>query len=434
MSKNYQIIPSYEAYYPKLIELFESARLEIYMASWLIDFDTEIKPGMTFSSLLRSSAARGVRIHILLFENPIEKWVLPKSIPGCSIKLAPPFGPKLNFPFNHLLALSLRSQGFPANAKISSVHQKYIAIDGQQVLIGQTDLNHERRGNIQTKSVNSRGFIWHEFGLLVACPSQFWDFCSRNHDAGGHADHPGPPFVGSFSKPESELDLYHKLIQTAKSSILIENQIFFNTGICKHELANALINRLRVAYEKREDFHVLIVTNNGQPDLDCGNHDKFIKLYKQQTRHYLDTLMVQASIPTDWLNSRFKICRMGNHSPTHFIHSKIMIIDGSKGTLSSTNLTDRSLRPDLQDRELGIRLDAYPGLVQDLQMKMFRTYVAKQQANTPTTLRSILKAVDTQESLLVSEKPFSETNIAAKKAGLLAFGATAKTAAHGIFW
>ena len=184
--------------------------------------------------------------------------------------------------------------------------------------------------------------------------------------------------------------------------------------------------------KSNENFHVLIVTNDGQPDLDCGNHDKFIKLYKQQTRHYIDCLMEATGIPEGWLNRHFKICRMGNHKPTYFIHSKIMIVDGKKGVLSSTNLTDRSLRKDIQDRELGIKLECQKGLTQELMTQMLNTYSTGERGFS--TVKEAMHQIDSPQSLLVSEKPFSATNIPAKKAGLMAFGATAKTAAHGIFW
>lgn len=434
MTKNYQIIQSYDDFYPKLIELFESAQSEIFMASWLVDFECEIRPGLFFSDLLQQTSDRGIKINLLVFENPIEDWNSPALLPiNCCLKLAKPFGKHIRFPANLYCSWIWRDKNLPLKQPINGMHQKYIAVDGKTVLLGQTDLNHERRGNFRNRAGNSRGFIWHEFGLVLPCSSDFWRFCKDNFRLAGHANRPGKPFVGSFENEFEELPKYLDLIDRAERYILIENQIFFCTDICQHAIGKSILKRLHRAHQEKKTFYVLIVTNDGQPDLDCGSHDDYIRLFKRQTQYYLECLILDNHIPETWINQHFRICHLGNHDPTYFLHSKIIIADGTSGFLSSTNLSDRSLRRGFRDRELGTCLDGFPGLASDLENLMLTAY-AHHGEPPAKNIPDLMESWKEKKGLLNQDMQFSLKDMPSKKIKMAVFGNAIKALNHGIFW
>lgn len=428
---SFEIIDSYYDFYRELIKAFRRAKHTIYYTSWLLDFSTEVGPNLTFQDLVNECTSRGVKLKFLIFYNPLSPWKKPKAHPLVNIKYVYSFGEDVSLLIKTAVKINYRKNHLHSPLFYNGMHQKYFAVDSNLIYLGQVDINPQRTGDLFKWQYNEEGFIWHEFGLKAPCTEEFWSFCEKNFDEMAHYNlTDSKQLFGSFSGENDELVLIEKLVTSAKKSVYIENQQFFCTHKCSHNLAQSIVSRLKQAFKQSEDFYIHILSNNDQPDLDSGNQDLLIKTIKFQTKIYFEMLFKKADIPMHWANKHFKITRLEKGDKPLFVHSKFIIVDEQILYFSSANLTERSLG-NSRDRELGVLVENKARVRTFL--KRILSFYAQKNLSTDLVKGALLEA-DKPTSIMVSEKPFNTKCLGLKWLATRAFTGCAQLLNRGRFY
>eukprot|EP00834_Sanchytrium_tribonematis_P003501 NODE_136_length_16465_cov_1.184957.p4 type:complete len:593 gc:universal NODE_136_length_16465_cov_1.184957:16464-14686(-) len=178
------------------------------------------------------------------------------------------------------------------------------------------------------------------------------------------------PWSVGTNMEKSILEAYIGLIRSAKKYVYIENQFFVsnasNSTVVKNTIAFEIVNRIKLAHEKGENFkvYVIIPLMPGFADLtgDEGNTTKLIlefqaKTISKGTGSILQTL-AQSNINGDHYFCVFGLRNFaikGAKCATEqiYIHSKLMIVDDCKCVLGSANINDRSMEGN-RDSEIAV--------------------------------------------------------------------------------
>lgn len=220
--------------------------------------------------------------------------------------------------------------------------------------------------------LNGLGYYWHELGALVPCTPEIFRWCEMNHD-NIHVHPPLPVGCG-----ESEHDYMCNMILNAKESIHMENQIMM-TGLLFHKnrLGHAIVHRIVQAVRNNEPFHVVLVTNTGQPDEPSCVTQLLTPLYQKASLAGMCRLAMKAGITREQFEQCFICCRLAEEGTDTLIkvHTNILIVDGKYALRSSSNLSDRSWSDKPTDTELGVFLEG--DKVTTLTRNLMEKYVGK---------------------------------------------------------
>lgn len=208
---------------------------------------------------------------------------------------------------------------------------------------------------------------------------------SVDHSTGMHAPHTcscsitvlrsvGQRSIG-LDCEYSILQAYCNAIKSAERFIYIENQYFISDlPICdvRNQIQSFLCERIKLAYCKRQAFHVLIVLPlkpEFEEDWQEGSH-----IYELTFRTYA-TLFLECNpnsmmskllteIPREEIANYFSVYGLRTHgslnkvpiTETVYVHSKVMIVDDRKAVIGSANINDRSMDGDI-DSEVCVMIE-----------------------------------------------------------------------------
>lgn len=380
-ASTFTFINDYDEYRTTLVQLFRKAKHSIYITFWLLDFSFPVyhsdhipNSSFTFLDLLKETCARGVKIYILLNQNVVYPYTRPERLPkNCHFKYFPMYGKQMNWFFRRVMDLTKKSQ-LHYNYETFQLHQKYIAVDGRDVLLGMGDLDKKRDGS-QLRSVpNQDGYIWSEMGIKLPCTKDFWEFCKNNFRSAGSASIRSATWIGSFPGINTEHQRLVQMIENSKTSLYLENQYFFGSRRMSHRILITLAQRLKKAIINNEDFRVIVITN-----LWFYDSNYILNLILRSNLYHtlidFERYFISCKIPLDQVYEKIAIAYLEmNHLPI-FIHSKVCIKDDQMAVVSSSNITDRSFITDKSDRELAVCFDNRNGDVSRLSNILYAKHI-----------------------------------------------------------
>jgi len=341
-----EIFESCDRMQEAIIELIEKAEKTIHYSYFLCDFRFKLNgTEKTMLQLLNDASERGVIVKILA--NPFTEYGT-TSIEELQRDLHADI--MLNTATG-TLGPSAFEKAFSSNEKYGYHHQKYLCIDGKEIMVTGTDVNDEREAWMVENGV---GYFWHELGVLAHCTEEILQWCDRNHED----IHIYPPLP--ISCGEIEHDYMCNMILNAKESIHIENQILMS-GLLFHKnrIMHAIAHRIVKAVENSEKFHVVVVTNTGQPDEPSLVAQILCPLYLKASLAGVCRLAMKAGISKENFEECFVACRLSEEKTDKLIkvHTNILIVDQKYALRSSSNLSDRSWSDKPTDTELGIFIE-----------------------------------------------------------------------------
>lgn len=341
--------------------LVRGAKRDIYYSTFLCDL-SHLLPGLqgeTVKSLFTAACRRGVKIHILY--NPemsyggLEPEQFARELPP-SVEVRAVYGSGHLHPVTKL---------FVDNTRYSNHHQKYLCVDGKQMMVCGTDIDSDRAPWMTN---NPSGYMWHETSVSLPCSSEMYQFVQRNHN-----EICPPPFPLLNAMPEH--DLMIQMIRNSETSIHLEHQIFLSTAGTQNVVLEEVVRRLAQAYRQHEQFHVLILTNTSQVD-ECKPVDWFTRQCAYHSKKHMEDTAGQLEIPDDFYAKHLKLCTLQHPERGHIkVHSNVLIVDNKHLIRTSSNLSDRSFSDKPCDTELGVYVDLEPA-VNDFQQQLFLNYTS----------------------------------------------------------
>ena len=171
---------------------------------------------------------------------------------------------------------------------------------------------------------------------------------------------------------------YLHAIESAEHFIYIENQFFISSQPgtfykVTNKIMSALADRIVRAYEKNEDFHVMIVmplkpefpgdwdTDDGK-DLRAVSYWNYVTLYSGEDSLY--SSLEKGGIPQEDIHSYITVYGLRTHATLNdklvteivYVHSKLMIVDDRVAIIGSANINDRSMLGS-RDSEVAVILE-----------------------------------------------------------------------------
>jgi phosphatidylserine/phosphatidylglycerophosphate/cardiolipin synthase-like enzyme len=353
----------------ELVRLFRSAERFVFFSSFLCDLTHPLPlprgDGLNLQILFRELVTRGVAVHIL-YNNETAYSTL--TLDQFRKMLPPAVHVRAVSGSGHLPAAA---RLFCANTRFTNHHQKYVCVDGAQMMIGGTDINAQRAGWLQLNGSSPREYCWHETSVTVPCTPRMLDFVVRNF----RAIEPTVPFPLLRGGASEHAVLLH-LIKNARSCIHMEAQTCISTGKTANTVFTAVARRVARAFSDPhvDRFHFFFLTNTFQID---ENHliSNVSREHLHWSRRHLWSEMRTRGVPDDFIHARVFFGFMEAPRHTHVkIHSNMIIQDGHTLLRSSSNFTDRSLSPRPCDNELGVLIHGQ--VVAHFQQKIWRRYFA----------------------------------------------------------
>jgi len=177
---------------------------------------------------------------------------------------------------------------------------------------------------------------------------------------------------------------YLDAIKNSKHFIFIENQFFISsqevrTGMpmihlkVENQILSAIADRIVRAYEKKEDFHVIIVLplkpefpgkwkGKSGKDLRAVSYWNYMSIYSGE--HSLYKRLENGKIPQDAIPRYLNVYGLRTHGTLNsklvteiiYVHSKMMVVDDRLAIIGSANINDRSMLGD-RDSEVAVIIE-----------------------------------------------------------------------------
>lgn len=163
----------------------------------------------------------------------------------------------------------------------------------------------------------------------------------------------------------------------------------------QNRIAQALVHRISLGIENKDDFHALVLSNTAQADEPSYVTRKFCEISNQYSMFEIETLAVSYGLTLEQLYSRLFVGRLEYQGVLVKVHSNIIIQDGIRAIRTSSNLIDRSLSPAPTDVELGVMLQGQA--VHDLQQDVLQKYMNAKQ--NEYSIKEIVQTLQHQENL-----------------------------------
>lgn len=363
----------YASIWQSVHDLMMAAQRHIYLALYQLDWDQNVKPGVTFIQLLKYVCGRGVQVSILLSDQflsvcPPPTW-LPRTCeikvvvkPGSSIIAESPLWKTVTpllAPFVHLPAVSQMTQIQPYY-----FHQQYMIVDDELAIVGSLDLNKYVKENPGHREVALGDMGQHALACIVTPNASFCQFAVENFAKHGEAapsevktelpfgDLQQPPsFVGSFPAQFNELDLIYTMIRDVRHVLYIETRYFISHRETRNQIAKHLVDRLVRAYTEKEDLKIVVFVNK---QYFTSTMDSYLSSQLALTALYISSLLEEHKIDPTQMVDYFFIGSLTRNIPTAIVTTCILQ-DTTRCLLTSSPLWDRSLTH--QCDELGIVID-----------------------------------------------------------------------------
>ena len=177
---------------------------------------------------------------------------------------------------------------------------------------------------------------------------------------------------------------YLDAIKNSKHFIYIENQFFVSSQKVQTEIPclilkvenqilSAIADRIVRAYEKKEDFHVMIVLplkpefpgkwkEKSGKDLRAVSYWNYMSIYSG--KHSLYKRLENGKIPQDAIPRYLNVYGLRTHGTLNsklvteiiYVHSKMMVVDDHLAIIGSANINDRSMLGD-RDSEVAVIIE-----------------------------------------------------------------------------
>eukprot|EP01087_Luapelamoeba_hula_P017850 TRINITY_DN5666_c0_g5_i2.p1 TRINITY_DN5666_c0_g5~~TRINITY_DN5666_c0_g5_i2.p1 ORF type:complete len:1353 (-),score=156.14 TRINITY_DN5666_c0_g5_i2:55-3657(-) len=170
---------------------------------------------------------------------------------------------------------------------------------------------------------------------------------------------------GSNRLETSILEAYLDMIKTADHFIYIENQFFISStagGIVSNTIAQAIVDRIILAHEKKDAFRVIIILPNSPEGNIFDAEVKFVMKWWYDTvvrgENSMVAQLLRAEIDPAHYLSLHGLRNWGvlDHGPVTqqiYVHCKCMIVDDRVAIIGSANINDRSMLG-MRDSEIAI--------------------------------------------------------------------------------
>lgn len=348
----------------ELVALMRNAQSDVYYSSFLLNLYTPLcgfSADVTMHKLFWELHERGVTLYLLYnaetaYDNLHVSALAKQLPPSACVRVVKGSGEVPQ------IAQQLR---LVKNKTFSNHHQKYVCVDGLQMMIGATDIDASRC--TPWLGLNADAYSWHEVSVVVPCTDRMYAFVRANFES-IQVNPPRPLLRGM-----QEYFLLTSLIAQARSCIHMEAQVCISAeGTC-NELLDHVVRRLERAYKNQADdrFHFMLLTNTHQVDEDriiswiTGNQLHWSRRFMQRRAR-------QLGISADFFRSRIFIGELKHQGRHVKVHSNLLIQDGKRMVRSSSNFTDRSLSAFPCDNELGVAIQG--DVVAVFQQKIWRRY------------------------------------------------------------
>jgi phosphatidylserine/phosphatidylglycerophosphate/cardiolipin synthase-like enzyme len=327
-----KLIFTYKKTHKKMLKIITDSKKYIFLTAYDFDwnYDKNIK------NEIINSLNRGVKIYITLsnhsslFENTIDY-----THPNLYVRLSKLYNKGDNKLFDWSVKLFTKASHFQKVV----VHMRFI-YNGDALLIGGTNVNHEYNGTYTVRNIKSKDeheFYWYDNGYLTYdYPDKFEFFHSLykdNHKKIRKMSLDKTLFISN----ELQYTFICKHIRNAKTSIYIECQYFHTyEQFMSNEIGIELAKRVNKAIKNKESFMLTIITNS-------INHDEYYLNYITSGLSYICLIWFRSLIHCD--DDTFKkyvICKMPTVESKIVIHSKCWIFDESIALYTTGNLSDRS--------------------------------------------------------------------------------------------
>ena len=388
----------------ELVRLFRRAERFVFFSSFLCDLTHPLPlpggDGLNLQILFRELTNRGVAVHIL-YNNETAyskltvaefRKMLPRAVHVRAVSGS-----------GHLPPVA---RLFCTNTSFTNHHQKYVCVDGVQMMLGGTDINAQRAGWLQSNDMKPVEYCWHETSITVPCTPRMLEFVVRNF----RAIEPIAPFPLLRGGASEHAVMLH-LIKNARSCIHMEAQTCISANTTANTVFTAVARRVARAFSnpRVDRFHFFFLTNEFQID-----ENNFVSNVSREhlhwSRRHLWNEMRARGVPPDFIDARVFFGFMEAPRQRHIkIHSNMMIQDGHTLLRSSSNFTDRSLSPRPCDNELGILIHGQ--VVAHFQQKMWRRYFGITDSDVLLTPEASLRRMVKESGVIRRYRPrwFSAT-------------------------
>jgi phosphatidylserine/phosphatidylglycerophosphate/cardiolipin synthase-like enzyme len=350
----------------ELVRLLRSARRFVFFSSFLCDLTQPLpgdRDGITLQELFWELSTRDVALYVLYNDEPaygnLPLAQFTRKLPETArVRVVSGSG-----------RLPAVARLFCANTRFTNHHQKYVCVDGVQMMIGGTDVDAQRTGWLQSNGSRPDGYCWHETSVTFPCTSPMLEFVRQNFDVIA-TDVPFPLVHGGARE---HAVLLH-LIDNAQSCIHMEAQTCISSGTTANTIFSAVARRVARAFANPDTdrFHFLFLTNEFQIDESAVVSWATTQHLAWSTRH-LNAELHAHGVSPPFITARVFLGFMEAPGKKHIkIHSNMTIQDGHTLLRSSSNFTDRSLSPLPCDNELGVLLHGQ--VVAHFQQKIWRRY------------------------------------------------------------
>jgi phosphatidylserine/phosphatidylglycerophosphate/cardiolipin synthase-like enzyme len=348
----------------EIVSLLRSAEKDVYYSSFMLNLDTPLcsfPRDVTMLKLFWELHERGVVLHLLYnaetaYENLNADALVVQLPPSAEVKVVHGSGEVPQW---------VQRIKLVKNKTFSNHHQKYICVDGAEMLVGGTDIDSLRC--TPWLGLNADAFSWHEVSVVVPCTDRMYAFVRANFEA--IQNNPPRPLLRGLQ----EYSVLTELIARARSCVHMEAQVCISAAGTANELLEHVVQRLHRAFKNQADdrFRFMLLTNMFQVDEDwliswCTSKQL------HWSRRYMRRRARQLGITPDFFKSRVFVGYLQHNGRHVKVHSNLLIQDGRRMVRSSSNFTDRSLSSFPCDNELGVAIQGH--VVADFQQKIWRRY------------------------------------------------------------
>jgi phosphatidylserine/phosphatidylglycerophosphate/cardiolipin synthase-like enzyme len=338
-----KLIFTYKKTHEKMLQIINTSKKYIFLTAY--DFDWNYDKNIR--NKIIESLNRGIIVYITLsnhsslFENTIDY-----SHPNLYVHLSNLYNKGDNKLFDLFIKLFTKTSHFQRMV----VHMRFI-YNGEALLIGGTNVNHEYNGTCTVRNAKSKDepeFYWYDNGYLTYDYPDNFEFFHGLYKNNYKKIRKMSLGKTLFISNELQYSFICKHIRDAKTSIYIECQYFHTYK--KHtsnEIGIELAKRVNKAIKNKESFILTIITNS-------INHDEYYLNHLTSGISYLCLVWFRSLIHCDDDTfNKYVICKMPTIKSKIVIHSKCWIFDDSIGLYTTGNLSDRSFY-DSGDIEMAI--------------------------------------------------------------------------------
>ena len=327
-----KLIFTYEKTHKKMLQIINTSKKYIFLTAY--DFDWNYDENIR--NKIIESLNRGIIVYIVLsnhsslFENTIDY-----SHPNLYIRLSNLYNKGDNKLFDLFVKLFTKTSHFQRMV----VHMRFI-YNGEALLIGGTNVNHEYNGTCTVRNAKSKDepeFYWYDNGYLTYDYPDNFEFFYGLYKNSYKKIRKMSLGKKLFISNELQYSFICKHIRDAKTSIYIECQYFHtHKKYMSNEIGIELAKRVNKAIKNKESFILTIITNS-------INHDEYYLNHLTSGMSYVSLVWFRSIIHCDDDTfNKYVICKMPTIKSKIVIHSKCWIFDNSIGLYTTGNLSDRS--------------------------------------------------------------------------------------------